>query len=238
MGDLLAVCRVHQLLPDPSAVGVTAIDKRPVDGRVVVRRFGLYADVQADRRDHGGPDQAVYAYAQEDADVWAAELGRDIPPGLFGENLRTRGIDIGRAVIGERWQVGTAVLEVTQPRVPCQTFARRMGEERWVRRFADANRTGAYLRVVQAGELGAGDEIAVGYRPAHGVTVAEAFAAWSRSKAMAGPVGDDSDDVGPAVDARIELGRRLLEAHAKGDVTLAADMLRRAEQAAGRAVLD
>ncbi|NNU26656.1 MOSC domain-containing protein [Isoptericola sediminis] len=185
MAELVAVCRVHQLLPDAGTVGVTAIDKRAVAGRVKAGTHGLYADVQADRVHHGGPEQAVYAYAEEDARFWAAELGREITPGLFGENLRTRGLDVGGALIGERWRVGSAVLEVTQPRTPCATFARRLGSpERWVRRFTEANRTGAYLRVVETGELGAGDAVEVVSRPTHGVSVADWFGAWN-----AGPEG-------------------------------------------------
>lgn len=185
MADLLAVCRVHQLLPDAGSVGTTAIDKRPVDGRVRAGTLGLYADVQADRAHHGGPEQAVYAYAEEDARFWADELDREIPPGLFGENLRTLGLDVSGALIGERWLIGSTVLEVTQPRTPCATFARRLGSpERWVRRFTEANRTGAYLRVVETGELGAGDAVEVVDRPTHGVSVADWFGAWN-----AGPSG-------------------------------------------------
>ncbi|HWV78533.1 MAG TPA: MOSC domain-containing protein, partial [Isoptericola sp.] len=162
MPELLAVCRVFALLPDAGTVGVTAIDKRPVQGRVKARPYGLYADVQADRANHGGLDQAVYAYAQEDAEWWGAELGYEVTPGLFGENLRTRGLEVSRAMVGERWRVGTALLEVTLPRTPCQTFARRLDSPpRWVRRFTQANRTGAYLRVVENGDLAAGDAVEV-----------------------------------------------------------------------------
>ena len=100
VGTLLAVCRVHQLLPDAGVFGVTAIDKRPVEGAVRVRPFGVRGDVQADRADHGGRDKALYAYAQEAADRWAAELGREVPPGLFGENLRTAGVDVDGAEVG------------------------------------------------------------------------------------------------------------------------------------------
>lgn len=203
------MCRVHQLLPDAGTVGVTAIDKRPVDGPVKAGRLGLYADVQADRAHHGGPDQAVYAYAQEDADHWAAELGRPVEPGLFGENLRTRGVEVSTAVVGERWRVGSAVLEVTQPRTPCATFARRLGEDRWVRRFTEANRTGAYLRVVTPGRLGAGDAVVVEHRPEHGVTVADWFGGWS--------AGGD-----------LAHAQRLLEAHALGEVRLTDEMRERA----------
>lgn len=175
-GSVLAVCRVHELHPDEGAVGVTAIDKRPIEGPVPVRPLGLYGDLQADRKNHGGLDQAIYAYAQEDADYWAAELGRDIQPGLFGENLRTWGIDTSGAVIGQRWRIGENVLlEVTSPRVPCATFARRMGEPRWVKRFTEAGRIGSYLRVLHKGKLQAGDAIEIEYTPDHGITVGKFF---------------------------------------------------------------
>lgn len=174
-GSLLAVCRVHALRPDPGTVGVTAIDKRPVAGPVLVRPHGLFADVQADRKDHGGLDKAVYAYAQESADTWSAQLGREVVPGLFGENLRTSGVDVDGAVIGERWQVGPEgsgpLLEVTMPRTPCATFGRHLGEERWVRRFTQGGLPGAYLRVLSGGSLAAGDAVRVVHRPAHGVSV-------------------------------------------------------------------
>ncbi|MGG5752981.1 MOSC domain-containing protein [Zafaria sp. Z1313] len=174
-GRLVAVCRVHQLLPDRGSVGVTAIDKRPVEGPVKFGPLGLHADVQANRAHHGGPDQAVYAYSEEEAARWGEELGRGIEPGLFGENLRVSGMPVSDAVIGERWRIGTAELEVTMPRTPCATFARRLGEERWVVRFTERADTGCYLKVVRKGKAGAGDGIAVVHRPAHGVTVRSFF---------------------------------------------------------------
>jgi MOSC domain-containing protein YiiM len=157
-------------------VGVTAIDKEPVESRLKVRSLGLYGDVQADRKHHGGPTKALYAYADEAADYWAAELGRAIPPGLFGENVRTAGLDVDGAEIGERWRIGdTVVVEVTCPRTPCATFQRRMREPQWVRRFTEAGRVGAYLSVVHTGTVGAGDAVEVVRRPGHGVTVASWF---------------------------------------------------------------
>lgn len=240
MAEVLAVCRVHTLLPDAGPVGVTAIDKRPVDGRVKVRPLGLYADLQANRADHGGVDQAVYAYAQEDADFWSAELGREVVAGLFGENLRTRGTDVNRAVIGERWQVGSALLEVTQPRVPCQTFARRLGEQRWVRRFAQANRTGAYLRVIENGDLGVGDTVDVVQRPTHGVTVADWFAAsygLVRDEAPA-PAPGSAVPGAPAPGSLESLAQRLWAAHTAGEIRLSADLLHRTERAGGSTQAD
>ncbi|NQD87650.1 MOSC domain-containing protein [Paenarthrobacter sp. CM16] len=174
--SLLAVCRVHQLLPDSGNVGVTAMDKRPVDGPVKVHKLGLHGDVQANRVDHGGEDQALYAYSQADADFWAAELHREVPAGLFGENLRVSGIDTTGAVIGERWKIGLDVeVEVTSPRVPCATFQRVLEEPQWVKRFTQAGRVGTYLRVIRTGTISAGDHIHRTFVPRHGVTVGQWF---------------------------------------------------------------
>lgn len=184
MASITAVCRVAALLPDSGPVGVTAIDKQPLDGPVDVKKLGVYGDVQASRQHHGGPDKAVYAYADEDGDHFESLLGRDIAPGLFGENLRTRGLDVTGAVIGERWRIGEGlVLEVTMPRTPCATFARRMGEQKWVKRFTEECRPGAYLRVVTAGPVAAGDPVVVTDRPEHGVTIGECFAGLTPDRA-------------------------------------------------------
>jgi MOSC domain-containing protein YiiM len=173
-----AVCRVHALIPGPKAVGETAIDKRPVQGAVEVRPLGLAGDQVCDTEHHGGAEQAVYAYADEDAGWWAEHLQREILPGLFGENLRTAGVGVTNAEIGERWRVGAAggvLLQVTAPRIPCVTFAERMGEPRWVKRFSDHGAPGAYLSVAEPGVLRAGDPVTVEYRPGHGVTIADVF---------------------------------------------------------------
>ena len=150
----------------------TAIWKTPVEGRVAVRGVNLDGDDQADRRVHGGEDKAVYAYASEESAWWAAELGREVEPGALGENLTTAGLDVSGAVVGERWTVGTTELEVVQPRLPCFKLGVRFGDPAMVRRFAQASRPGAYLRVVREGELGAGDAVTVTHRPDHGVTMA------------------------------------------------------------------
>lgn len=177
-GTLVAVCAVHELLDGHSTVGKTAIDKRPLDGPVEVGPSGVVGDLQFDSANHGGIDQAVYAYSREEAQRWADELGFDVAPGRFGENLAVRGLAVTDAVIGERWLVGsTVLLEVTMPRVPCQTFKSWMGQPRWVKRFSDRGDTGAYLRVVSPGSVTAGDAIEVVSRPAHGVTVREVFRA-------------------------------------------------------------
>lgn len=174
-GSVLAICRVHQLITTRTGFGVTGIDKRPAEGTVKLKRFGVFGDAVGDTENHGGPDQAIYAYSQEDADYWSAELGRPIPAGLFGENLRTRDVATTHAVIGTRWRIGTALLEVTSPRVPCATFAERMAEPQWVKRFTAAGRVGTYLRVLENGKAQAGDSVVVEHVPAHGITVGKFF---------------------------------------------------------------
>lgn len=158
--------------------GRSAIDKRRVGGRVPVGGLGLAGDEQADKEDHGGFDQAVYAYAREDLDWWTEQLGRDLRDGQFGENVTTMGLDISAALIGETWRMGGIVVQVTSPRIPCVTFASWLGEEHWVKRFAAAGRPGAYLRVLSEGEIGAGDEIEVLSGPEQRVTVAESMRAY------------------------------------------------------------
>jgi MOSC domain-containing protein YiiM len=148
-----------------SDVGLTAIGKRPVDGAVAIAApgprgtgpTGVEGDRVCDTRHHGGPDQAVYAYAREDLDRWAAELGRELPGGVFGENLTTLGLEVTGARIGERWLVGAeTLLEVAAPRIPCRTFAGWMDEAGWIKRFTERALPGAYLRVVRPGRVRAG----------------------------------------------------------------------------------
>ena len=137
----------------------TGIFKLPVEGRVEIGELGLEGDVQADRRVHGGPDKAVYAYAIEDTAWWEEELGRELGPGFFGENLTLCGVKVSGARPGERWQIGEATLEVTQPRTPCGKLAAKVGERGFVRRFKEADRRGTYLRVVHGGAIAAGDPV-------------------------------------------------------------------------------
>lgn len=185
-GSLLAVCLVHALLPTKDATGVTAIDKRPVDGPVKVHPLGLTGDLQASRKHHGGESKAIYAYSQDDADYWARELDRQIPPGLFGENLRLAGLDATGALIGERWRIGAEVeVEVTCPRTPCRNFQRRMDVPNWVHRFAEAGRVGTYLRVVRRGSIAAGDTVEVLYRPGHGVSAGDVYRGLDQQQAAA-----------------------------------------------------
>lgn len=182
-GELLAVCTVAEVIPDAGRVGRTGIDKQPRTGPVRVTAAGLDDDEICDSEHHGGRDQAVYAYAAEDARRWADELGHEVPPGRFGENLTVEGLMVSDAVVGQRWRVGEqCVLEVTLPRDPCATFARRVDatlgvQEHWVRRFTERGDAGAYLRVLEPGEVRAGDAVEVVHTPEHGVTVRDVFVA-------------------------------------------------------------
>ncbi len=165
-------------------VGRTAIDKRPASGPVAIKRLGLAGDEQVDQAHHGGPHQAVYAYAREDLDWWVERLGRELGNGVFGENVTTAGLDVSGALIGETWRLGTAVVQVASVRVPCGTFAGWMGEPHWVKRFAAAGRPGAYLRVLTEGMAAPGDPIEVLSRPQASVTVAEAMRAYYGDAAL------------------------------------------------------
>ncbi|MCW2992424.1 MAG: hypothetical protein JWM73_3018 [Solirubrobacterales bacterium] len=163
----------------------SAIVKTAVEGRVAVRGVNLEGDEQADRRVHGGPDQAVYAYARESYDWWEAELGRPLADGTFGENLTLGGVDTEAALIGERWAIGSTVLEVTAARIPCLKLQTRVGEPKFIRRFAEGRRPGAYLRIVREGELSAGDAVEIVFRPDHDVTVALVNEAWLFDSSLA-----------------------------------------------------
>jgi MOSC domain-containing protein YiiM len=173
--------------PNPwKPVALTGIDKRPVSGPVMVTApgpkgtgaVGLAGDRVYDVKNHGGTDQAVYAYAREDLDLWQAELGTPLGNGNFGENLTTQGLDVNGALIGERWRIGQDVLlEVSCPRIPCGTFEGWLARAGWIKRFTAAARPGAYLRVTEPGVIAAGDPVRIEHRPAHDVTVAVAFRA-------------------------------------------------------------
>lgn len=165
-----------------AGIGRTSIDKRPVDGRVRVHPLGIAGDQVSDTVHHGGPDQAVYAFAREDLDAWATVLGRELRDGQFGENLTTSGIDVNESELGERWQIGDVVLEVSSVRIPCNDFKNWMGltgydNRAWVKRFAAERRPGPYLRVLTEGSIAAGDELNVIHRPGHGVTASMMFRA-------------------------------------------------------------
>jgi MOSC domain-containing protein YiiM len=165
----------------------TGIWKEPVGPRAVaLRDVNLVGDDQADRRVHGGVDKAVYAYAQEDYRYWTDAEGVCTEPGQFGENLTVRGMELRSTVVGEHWRIGTALLEVTQPRLPCFKLGIRMGDPHFPRRFLAVARAGAYLRIIEEGEIRAGDAIDLVDRPDHGVTLGHMVeAVRSRGRAAA-----------------------------------------------------
>lgn len=167
---LLSVNVVHRVRP--GYFQDTAIDKRPVDGPVEIGELGLVGDRQI-HRTHGGKDKAIYVYADEDAAWWAGELGREIPPGLFGENLRTAGLEVTGALIGGRWRIGDVLLEVRGPRTPCENLSLRMGVEKFHVRFNASGRVGALCRVVEPGVVSAGDQVVAEPGPDHDVTVGD-----------------------------------------------------------------
>lgn len=189
MGKLLSLNIGRSQASDHTDVGMTAIDKRPTDGRVQVAApgargtqgssgSGIVGDEVCDHRHHGGDDQAVYAYSREELDLWEQELGRELPSGVFGENLTTLGLATTDALIGERWQVGAeVVLEVCATRIPCRTFAGWLDRSGWIKRFTQRALPGAYLRVITPGEIQAGDAITVLHRPDHTVTSGVVFRA-------------------------------------------------------------
>jgi MOSC domain-containing protein YiiM len=160
----------------------SAIWKSPVVGRVAARGVNLAGDDQADRVAHGGPDKAVYAYAVEDVRWWEREIGRSLAYGEFGQNLTTEGIEVNDALVGERWEIGTTVVEVSEPRIPCWRLGVRMNDNLFPRRFTAALRPGPYLRIVVEGDVGAGDSIRVVERPDHGLTVRDVFRIYTRDR--------------------------------------------------------
>jgi MOSC domain-containing protein YiiM len=152
----------------------TGIFKTPTNGRVRVRTLNLDGDRQADLSVHGGPDKAIYVYPSEHYDYWRSEFpNMELPWGMFGENLTTTGLLEGAVNVGDTFRIGSAVAMVTQPRVPCYKLAAKFGREDIVKRFLAGGRSGFYLKVVQEGEVGAGDAIELMSRDDHAVTVAD-----------------------------------------------------------------
>jgi MOSC domain-containing protein YiiM len=161
---------------------------------------GLVGDFIGDGKHHGGDEQAVYAFQQEDLDEWERRLGRELPNGFFGENLTTVGLEVNDARLGERWRVGSeVVLQVTTPRIPCSTFRGWMGEKGWARTFTTAGRPGAYLSVITPGTIRAGDPIEIVHRPDHDVTISMAFRATTTERALLPRLLDAGDDLDPAL---------------------------------------
>ncbi|HEX4686881.1 MAG TPA: MOSC domain-containing protein [Nocardioides sp.] len=167
-----AVCVVHEIVD--GYFHPTAIDKRPVAGAVRIDELGPMGDQHVDKA-HGGRDAAVYVYAAEDAAYFAQQLDREIPPGLFGDNVRSRGLDVTSSKLGERWWLGEpgtgVLLEVRKPRTPCHNFSMRMGIEGFHVGFNRTGRVGAMCRVLEPGVVRAGDVITVDHEPDHEVSI-------------------------------------------------------------------
>lgn len=157
--------------------GKTGIDKREAIGPIKFANDEVSGDVIVDRNHHGGYHQAVYAYAREDADWWEREIGQTIANGRFGENLTTNGIDVNQSLIGERWRIGTTILEVSQPRIPCRVFAGFWQRPTLIKEFMASGKPGTYLRIIQEGEISAGDAIEIISKPNHAITIADLYAA-------------------------------------------------------------
>ncbi|MDL2345282.1 MOSC domain-containing protein [Deinococcus sp. MIMF12] len=173
---------VHVGQPTAVQVGarqvVSGIRKHALPGRVGVTAAGLDGDHVMNRKHHGGPDQAVYVYTREDYAHWEAALGRPLEPGTFGENLLVGGLESAGVSIGERFRVGAVLLEVTASRIPCATLGARMGDAGFVGRFAAARRPGFYARVLEGGDVGAGDPVTREAGPAGAPTVVDTFDLW------------------------------------------------------------
>lgn len=182
---------IGKLEPTPhSSTSVTGIHKRPSEGEIRVfaagdGKSGVEGDFIGDPKNHGGADQAVYAYQREDLDRWEQIKDREFPNGAFGENLTTAGIDVNAAIIGEQWRVGDeVVLEVTAPRIPCRTFRGVISEPHWIKEFTQDARPGTYFKVITPGVIKAGDAIEVIHRPPHDVTISLVFRATTTDRSL------------------------------------------------------
>ena len=208
MTAVLDSVNVGQPMPNPhKTTGTTGIDKRPRDGAVEVRDpgpkhgglgSGVVGDFLGDQKHHGGQSQALYAFEREDLDRWMERLERDLPNGFFGENLTTRALDVNGARLGEIWRIGNTVeVQVTTPRIPCNTFRGWIAEKGWLRTFTLDARPGAYLRILTPGFIAAGDPVTVIHRPEHDVTISLAYLAMTTERSLLPrllEVGEDLDD--------------------------------------------
>ena len=170
--------------------GRTGIDKRSVSGAIEFKNNGVVGDRVIDTNVHGGYEQAVYAYAREDAQWWEKEIKEEIPAGRFGENLTTEGIDVNAALVGEQWKIGSVILEVSQPRIPCRVFAGFWKRATLIKDFTQAGRPGTYLRIIQEGTAQAGDAIEVIFKPDHTISISDLFAAKSGERSKINQIKD------------------------------------------------
>ena len=171
-----------QSIPWAKKTTKTGIFKLPVEGPVEVQKNGLEGDYIGSKKYHGGPDQAIYLYSAEDYSWWEQTLGRKLPFGIFGENLTVTSLGTQPPRVGDRWQIGEIVLELSAPRIPCATLAARMEEPTFVKQFAQAKRGGAYARVLQPGSVTTGMMVSVTPTPLPHPTIQELFQVWHQRK--------------------------------------------------------
>jgi MOSC domain-containing protein YiiM len=191
----------------------SSIDKRPVTGPVRAEPLGLAGDQVADTKHHGGVHQAVYVFSREDLDLWGERLGRRFENGQFGENFTTQGIDVNSALLGEQWRIGSAVFEVAEVRIPCNTFKNWLGllevdNAGWLKRFTAEGRPGGYLRIIEPGVVEAGNEIHVLSRPSHDITVATMFRAFTTDRSLLPRLLEVGDTLAPKPRAVAEQAAR------------------------------
>lgn len=165
----------RQAIHNAGKSGETGIYKRPAREPVWISHAGLAGDEILDTKNHGGVDQAVYVYGSHDYEWWSEELGRELSPGTFGENLTVSDLESAEVCIGDRFFIGDAMLEVTAPRIPCATLAARMGDPKFVKRFRWAERPGVYCRVMREGWVRAGDAISFEHYDGERVPAIEIF---------------------------------------------------------------
>ena len=161
---------------------ISAIWKSPVSGRIAAKGVNLEGDDQADREAHGGFDKAIYTYAMEDLQWWEQQIEQNIEHGQFGENFTTLGVDVNGALVGERWEIGSTILEVSEPRIPCWRFGVRMNDKTFPKKFTQALRPGSYLRIIKEGDVGIGDEIKVVEKPNHNLSIQDVFRIYTKDR--------------------------------------------------------
>jgi MOSC domain-containing protein YiiM len=156
-------------------IETTGIYKFPVHEAVEIKRLGMEQDVICDKKSHGGPDQAVYLYGAADYKWWSKELGREIAPGTFGDNLTISELESARFNVGDTLHIGEVILQVTAPRIPCGTFATRMDDPQWIKKFRRAERPGLYCRVLREGFVKAGDPVSFERYPGETISIVDMF---------------------------------------------------------------
>ena len=172
--------------PKGDGLEITGIYKLPTQEPVEIKSLGIPRDVICDAKNHGGPDQAIYIYGTVDYDWWSDELGKQLEPGTFGENLTISELESTRFNIGDRLHIGTTILEITAPRIPCSTFARRMGDPQFVKKYTQAARPGLYCRVIRVGIVQVGDEVKAEHYQGRTSSIADIFRDYHDKQISAG----------------------------------------------------